>query len=114
MDRLSKHRIFSNSQMKASLIKKYCALDRGSLDFLEKVEERLAHVPVEKRHSRLVIYKECLSYLFKLRPLGLPTSGHRTTKLEHDSAIKKGWLLSNINSCYRLLEEDLHADIIRL
>ena len=41
LDRLEKHRIFSNAQMKASLIKKYCALDQGSLDFLEKVVERL-------------------------------------------------------------------------
>ncbi len=41
LDRLSKHRIFSNSQMKASLIKKYCALDQDSLSFLEKVVERL-------------------------------------------------------------------------
>ena len=41
LDRLEKHRIFSNAQMKASLIKKYSALDQGSLDFLEKVVERL-------------------------------------------------------------------------
>ncbi|MGC8604607.1 MAG: YifB family Mg chelatase-like AAA ATPase [Desulfomonilaceae bacterium] len=41
LDRLSKHNIFSNSQMRASLIKKYCALDKDSLNFLEKVVDRL-------------------------------------------------------------------------
>ncbi len=41
LERLAKHRIFSNAQMKASLIKKYCALEQDSLDFLEKVVERL-------------------------------------------------------------------------
>ncbi|MCL5125254.1 MAG: YifB family Mg chelatase-like AAA ATPase [Deltaproteobacteria bacterium] len=41
LDRLSKHKIFSNSQMKSSLIKKYCSLGQDSLNFLEKVVERL-------------------------------------------------------------------------
>ena len=41
MDRLAKYKIFSNAQMKASLIKKYCALNQDSLNFLEKVVERL-------------------------------------------------------------------------
>jgi magnesium chelatase family protein len=41
LDRLSKHNIFSNSQMRASLIKKYCPLDKDSLNFLEKVVDRL-------------------------------------------------------------------------
>ncbi|MFA6222515.1 MAG: YifB family Mg chelatase-like AAA ATPase [Desulfomonilaceae bacterium] len=41
LERLGKHNIFSNAHMKSSLIRKYCALDKQSLDFLEKVVDRL-------------------------------------------------------------------------
>jgi magnesium chelatase family protein len=41
LSRLEKYGIFSNSQMKSSLIRKFCVLDKTSLDFLEKVVERL-------------------------------------------------------------------------
>ena len=41
LDRLGKYGIFSNSQMKSSLTRRFCVLDQTSLDFLEKVVERL-------------------------------------------------------------------------
>lgn len=41
LSRLTRYGIFSNSQMKSALIRKYCALDQDSLNFLEKVVERL-------------------------------------------------------------------------
>jgi magnesium chelatase family protein len=41
LDRLGQYGIFSNSQMKSSLTRRFCVLDQTSLDFLEKVVERL-------------------------------------------------------------------------
>lgn len=41
LSRLERYGIFSNSQMKSALIRKYCALDQDSMNFLEKVVERL-------------------------------------------------------------------------